>query len=120
MNLKTWLLLLVALLTGGAAALGVKSIFFVESDEDAEQAAVAIGTETQILVANVDIPAGTELTAQNVRLTLTPESDARKREHCPIACSWEKISFTSSIFVPGFASRQWSICSFRDRTIWKL
>ncbi len=80
MNLKTWLLLLVALLTGGAAALGVKSIFFVESDEDAEQAAVAIGTETQILVANVDIPAGTELTAQNVRLTLTPESEIPREE----------------------------------------
>lgn len=80
MNLKTWLLLLVALLTGGAAALGVKSIFFVESDESVEDVAVAVGTETQILVANVDIPAGTELTARNVRLTLTPESEIPREE----------------------------------------
>ncbi|MBQ7112569.1 MAG: hypothetical protein IJO06_15340 [Thermoguttaceae bacterium] len=80
MNLKTWLLLLVALLTGGAAALGVKSIFFVESDEGVEEVAVAVGTETQVLVANVDIPAGVELTAQNVRLTLTPESEIPREE----------------------------------------
>ncbi len=80
MNLKTWLLLLVALLAGGAAALGVKSIFFVESDEDVEEVAVAVGTETQLLVANVDIPAGTELTARNVRLTLTPESEIPREE----------------------------------------
>ncbi len=79
MNLKTWLLLLVALLTGGAAALGVKSIFFVETESD-EEVAVAVGTETQVLVANVDIPAGTELTAQNVRLTLTPESEIPREE----------------------------------------
>ena len=80
MNLKTWLLLLVALLTGGAAALGVKSIFFVESEESVEDVAVALGTETQILVANVDMPAGTELTARNVRLTLTPESEIPREE----------------------------------------
>ncbi|MBQ6829006.1 MAG: hypothetical protein IJO46_13440, partial [Thermoguttaceae bacterium] len=70
----------VALLTGGAAALGVKSIFFVESDEGVEEVAVAVGTETQVLVANVDIPAGVELTAQNVRLTLTPESEIPREE----------------------------------------
>lgn len=80
MNLKTWLLLLVALLTGGAAALGVKSIFFVESEESGEEVAVAAGPETQILVANVDIPTGTELTAQNVRLALTPESEIPREE----------------------------------------
>ncbi len=80
MNWKTWLLLLVALLTGGAAALGVKSIFFVESDEGVEEAAVATGAKTQILVANVDLPAGSELNAQNVRLALTPENEIPREE----------------------------------------
>ena len=80
MNLKTWLLLLVALLTGGAAALGVKSIFFVESNESDAEVAVAVGTKAQILVANVDLPAGSELTAQNVRLELTPESEIPREE----------------------------------------
>ncbi|MBQ2850446.1 MAG: hypothetical protein IJE77_08185, partial [Thermoguttaceae bacterium] len=79
MNWKTWVLLLVALLTGGAAALGVKSIFFVES-ENVEEVAVATGTQTQILVANVDLPAGSELTAQNVRLALTPENEIPREE----------------------------------------
>ena len=73
MNLKTWLLLLVALLTGGAAALGVKSIFFVEEEPTVEVAAP--GETTPILVANVDLPVGSELTAQNVRLTLVPEKE---------------------------------------------
>jgi len=73
MNLKTWLLLLVALLTGGAAALGVKSIFFVEEEPTGEVAAP--GETTPILVANVDLPVGSELTAQNVRLTLVPEKE---------------------------------------------
>ena len=80
MNWKTWLLLLVALLTGGAAALGVKSIFFVESDEGVEEVAVATGAQTQILVANVDLPAGSELNAQNVRLTLAPENEIPREE----------------------------------------
>ena len=80
MNWKTWLLLLVALLTGGAAALGVKSIFFVESDESVEEVAVVPGAQTQILVANVDLPAGSELNAQNVRLTLAPENEIPREE----------------------------------------
>ena len=79
MNWKTWLLLLVALLTGGAAALGVKSIFFVES-EGVEEGAVAPGVKTQILVANVDLPAGSELNAQNVRLTLAAENNIPREE----------------------------------------
>ena len=74
MNLKTWLLLLVALLTGGAAALGVKSIFFVEGEPTVEEV-VGTGETTPILVANVDLPVGTELTAQNVRLTLATEKE---------------------------------------------
>ncbi|MBR2004660.1 MAG: Flp pilus assembly protein CpaB [Thermoguttaceae bacterium] len=73
MNLKTWLLLLVALLTGGAAALGVKSIFFVEEEPAVEVA--DSGETTPILVANVDLPVGSELTAQNVRLTLASEKE---------------------------------------------
>ncbi len=86
MNWKTWLLLLVALLTGGAAALGVKSIFFVESNEGVEEVAVLPGAKTQILVANVDLPAGSELNAQNVRLTLAPESEI-PREERPLSFS---------------------------------
>ena len=86
MNWKTWLLLLVALLTGGAAALGVKSIFFVESGEGVEEVAVLPGAKTQILVANVDLPAGSELNAQNVRLTLAPENEI-PRETRPLSFS---------------------------------
>jgi len=67
-------LLLVALLTGGAAALGVKSIFFVEGEPTVEEV-VGTGETTPILVANVDLPVGTELTAQNVRLTLATEKE---------------------------------------------
>ncbi len=74
MNLKTWLLLLVALLTGGAAALGVKSIFFVEEEPTTVEVADS-GETTPILVANVDLPVGSELTAQNVRLTLVSEKE---------------------------------------------
>lgn len=86
MNWKTWLWLFVALVTGGAAALGVKSIFFVESDEVVEEVAVAPGAKTQILVANVDLPAGSELNAQNVRLTLAPENEI-PREIQPLSFS---------------------------------
>ncbi|MBP3529914.1 MAG: hypothetical protein J6K25_01850 [Thermoguttaceae bacterium] len=86
MNWKTWLWLFVALVTGGAAALGVKSIFFVESDEVVEEVAVAPGAKTQILVANVDLPAGSELNAQNVRLTLAPENEI-PREMQPLSFS---------------------------------
>ncbi|MBR4833526.1 MAG: Flp pilus assembly protein CpaB, partial [Thermoguttaceae bacterium] len=73
MNSKTWLLLFVALICGGAAAMCVKSIFFVETEENVD--VVAIGPKSQMLVANVDLPSGSELTAQNVRMTLTPERD---------------------------------------------
>ena len=66
-------MLLVALLTGGAAALGVKSIFFVEEEPAVEVA--DSGETTPILVANVDLPVGSELTAQNVRLTLASEKE---------------------------------------------
>ena len=73
MNWKTSLLLLVALLAGGAAALGVKSVFFVEAESTTEEVVAGLGETTPILVANVDLPAGSELTAQNVRLTLASE-----------------------------------------------
>ena len=94
MNWKTWLLLFVALVTGGAAALGVKSIFFVESEEGVEEVAVAPGAKTQILVANVDLPAGSELNAQNVRLTLAPENEI-PREMQPLSFSEAVGALTS-------------------------
>ncbi len=52
----------------------VKSIFFVETEENAE-AVVATGPQSKMLVANADLPNGSELTAQNIRLTLAPERD---------------------------------------------
>ena len=94
MNWKTWLLLFVALVTGGAAALGVKSIFFVESEEGVEEVAVAPGAKTQFLVANVDLPAGSELNAQNVRLTLAPENEI-PREMRPLSFSEAVGALTS-------------------------
>ena len=94
MNWKTWLLLFVALVTGGAAALGVKSIFFVETEEGVEEVAVAPGAKTQILVANVDLPAGSELNAQNVRLTLVQENEI-PREMRPLSFSEAVGALTS-------------------------
>lgn len=74
MNPKTWFLLIVALVGGVGAALCVKSIFFAEPTEQVVDENAGIGTKERTLVANFDLPSGTELTAQNVRFDLLPES----------------------------------------------
>ena len=75
MNWKTWSLLLVALLAGLAAAYVIKGIFFVERDVVQNANKTEFCVKEQLLVANGDLPAGTELSALNVRLALTPEEE---------------------------------------------
>lgn len=75
MNWKTWSLLLVALLAGLAAAYVIKGIFFVERDVVQNANKTEFCVKEQLLVANGDLPAGTELSALNVRLVLTPEEE---------------------------------------------
>ena len=75
MNWKTWSLLLVALLAGLAAADVIKGIFFVERDVVQNANKTEFCVKEQLLVANGDLPAGTELSALNVRLALTPEEE---------------------------------------------
>lgn len=76
MNWKTWSLLVVALVAGFAAAYGIKSIFFVENPSQPTDVADVSGMTEQLLVANGDLASGSELSALNVRLTLTPEEKA--------------------------------------------
>ena len=76
MNWKTWLLLLLALAAGSVASFGVKTAFFVEKDAQAEVKSDDFAPKERLLVAKGALVAGTELNAQNVRLTLTPERDA--------------------------------------------
>lgn len=75
MNWKTWSLLLVALLAGLAAAYVIKGIFFVERDVVQNANKTEFCVKEQLLVANGDLPAGTELSALNVRLALSPEEE---------------------------------------------
>ncbi len=74
MNPKTWFLLIVALVCGVGAAFCVKSIFFAEPTEQVADENAGFGTKERTLVANFDLPSGAELTAQNVRFALLPES----------------------------------------------
>ena len=75
MNWKTWSLLLVAFLAGLSAAYVIKGIFFVERDVVQNANKTEFCVKEQLLVANGDLPAGTELSALNVRLALTPEEE---------------------------------------------
>lgn len=75
MTWKTWLLLVLALVAGSAASYAVKTAFFVEREEQASDESTLSGPRERLLVANGFISAGTELTASNVRLELTPEKD---------------------------------------------
>lgn len=75
MNWKTWSILLVALLVGLAASYVIKGIFFVDRDVAQNPDETEFCVKEQLLVANGDLPAGTELSALNVRLALTPEED---------------------------------------------
>ena len=76
MNWKTWALLALALVLGFGAAYGVKAIFFDSRDNDAIALDPAqAGACERLLVANGDVLAGMELTAQNVRFVLMPEQD---------------------------------------------
>ena len=67
--------MLVALLAGLAAAYVIKGIFFVERDVVQNANKTEFCVKEQLLVANGDLPAGTELSALNVRLVLTPEEE---------------------------------------------
>lgn len=67
--------MLVALLAGLAAAYVIKGIFFVERDVVQNANKTEFCVKEQLLVANGDLPAGTELSALNVRLALTPEEE---------------------------------------------
>jgi len=64
---------MLALAAGCVAAFGIKSIFFVDRVSVAIDEDLTPGIKEQLLVANGDLAAGTELNALNVRLTLTPE-----------------------------------------------
>ncbi len=74
MNWKTWSLLILALVAGSLAAYGIKAIFFVEHASGESDKVAISGLKEQLLVANGDLSAGTELNALNVRLTITPEN----------------------------------------------
>ncbi len=67
--------MLVALVAGLAAAYAIKGIFFVERDVAQNVDETEFCVKEQLLVANGDLPAGTELSALNVRLALTPEEE---------------------------------------------
>ena len=67
--------MLVALLVGLAASYVIKGIFFVDRDVAQNPDETEFCVKEQLLVANGDLPAGTELSALNVRLALTPEED---------------------------------------------
>ena len=67
--------MLVALLAGLAAAYVIKGIFFVERDVVQNANKTEFCVKEQLLVDNGDLPAGTELSALNVRLALTPEEE---------------------------------------------
>ena len=69
-------MLIVALVAGFLAAYAIKSLFFVENERQAIDDGTVSGLTEQLLVANGDLSAGTELNALNVRLTLTPEEKA--------------------------------------------
>jgi len=75
MNWKTWLLLFLALAAGSAASFCVKTVFFTERDAQNDAKTDDFTPKERLLVANGLLPAGTELNAQNVRLTLTSERD---------------------------------------------
>jgi len=75
MNWKTWSLLFLALVAGSVASIGVKMAFFTEKDAQADAESDDFIPKERLLVANGALPAGTELNAQNVRLTLTSERD---------------------------------------------
>ncbi|MDO5309106.1 MAG: Flp pilus assembly protein CpaB [Planctomycetia bacterium] len=74
MTWKTWASLCLALALGTAMSILVKDAFFGERPEVEDMTADSAITEP-LLVANGFLPAGTELTALNVRLTRTPEAD---------------------------------------------
>ena len=63
MNWKTWSILLVALLVGLAASYVIKGIFFVDRDVAQNPDETEFCVKEQLLVANGDLPAGTELSA---------------------------------------------------------
>lgn len=69
-------MLIVALVAGFITAYAIKSLFFVENERQANDNGAVSGLTEQLLVANGDLSAGTELNALNVRLTLTPEEKA--------------------------------------------
>ena len=66
-------MLIVALAAGFLTAYAIKSVFFEENERQAIDDESVSGLTEQLLVANGDLSAGSELSALNVRLTLTPE-----------------------------------------------
>ena len=66
-------MLIVALVAGFVAAYAIKSVCFVENEPQAVDDGTLSGLTEQLLVANGDLSAGSELSALNVRLELTPE-----------------------------------------------
>ena len=69
-------MLIVALAAGFLTAYAIKSVFFEENERQAIDDESVSGLTEQLLVANGDLSAGSELSALNVRLTLTPEEKA--------------------------------------------
>ena len=66
-------MLIVALVAGFVTAYAIKAVCFVEEEPQAIDNGVLSGLTEQLLVANGDLAAGSELSALNVRLELTPE-----------------------------------------------
>ena len=66
-------MLIVALVAGFVTAYAIKAVCFVEEEPQTIDNGVLSGLTEQLLVANGDLVAGSELSALNVRLELTPE-----------------------------------------------